>query len=213
MHRRIINRYKTYAAKKGYPLSAFLAAIAFLGSLIVNNFAIQFATEHASNGVTDIILSNIPIINVDDLFVYGTFIVSAISALIVFAHPKRIPFAGNALALFFLIRSAFTSLTHLGPFAPHATDFGVAITNTFFGADFFFSGHTGMPFLAALTFWDEKPLRYFFLIASVAFAVIVLVGHLHYSIDVFSAFFITYSIYKLALYLFPEDHDLFKHDL
>ncbi len=213
MYRELLRRYKASFAQKDYLFSVLFSVIAFLGSLLINNLAIQFATEHASNPVTDIILSNIPVVNVDDLFVYGTFLVGGVSALIVFTHPKRIPFAGNTLALFFLIRSCFTSLTHTGPFAPHVTDFGQTITSAFFGADFFFSGHTGMPFLAALVFWDEKPLRYFYLLASIAFAAIVLVGHLHYSIDVFSAFFITFSIYKLGLWLFPRDHTLFKSEL
>ena len=56
----------------------------------------------------------------------------------------------------------------------------------FFGADLFFSGHTGMPFLLALIFWDWRRVRYMFLFISVACAIIVLAG-LHYSIDVCSA--------------------------
>ncbi len=37
-----------------------------------------------------------------------------------------------------------------------------------------------------------------FLDFSIVFAVVVLLGHLHYSIDVASAYFITFSIFSLA---------------
>jgi hypothetical protein len=101
-------------------------------------------------------------------------------------------------------------LTHVAPFEAHYTyDFGERITNMFFGADQFFSGHTGLPFLGALAFWGIPKLRYFFLGSSLFFALIVLLGHLHYSIDVASAFFITYGIFHIAIWLFPGAFRLF----
>jgi hypothetical protein len=36
-----------------------------------------------------------------------------------------------------------------------------------------------------------------------------LLAHLHYSIDVFAAFFITYSIYHIGIKLFKKDFDFF----
>ena len=120
------------------------------------------------------------------------------------------PFVFYGLALFYGIRSGFTSLTHIAPFYPHISDdFGATINKAFFGGDRFFSAHTGMPFMGALAFWREKPARYFFLAASLYFAVIVLLGHLHYSIDVLSAFFITYAIYHIAIWLFPTEYARF----
>jgi membrane-associated phospholipid phosphatase len=79
-----------------------------------------------------------------------------------------------------------------------------------FGADLFFSGHTGLPFLMALIFWKNKLLRYSFLFLSVFFGLIVLLGHIHYSIDVLSAFFITYTIWHVSEKLFPKDLQIFK---
>jgi membrane-associated phospholipid phosphatase len=65
----------------------------------------------------------------------------------------------------------------------------------------------------ALIFWREKGLRYLFILWSVYMGIVVLLGHLHYSIDVASAYFITYSIFCIAVWLFPKDHKLFFSDV
>jgi hypothetical protein len=213
-HRELVRRYKTFFANREAIYSVGLSVVLLGASWFVNYFAITFATGHMSNSVTDLVLSNIPVFNVADFFVYGTFVYGIVSLLLVLAHPKRIPFAFKSVALFWVIRSAFTTLTHAAPFEAHyVTNFGPTITTMFFGADLFFSAHTGMPFLGALAFWKEKGIRLFYLLGSVYFAVIVLLGHLHYSIDVAAAYFITYSIFELAVWLMPEDRRLFLSDL
>ena len=78
------------------------------------------------------------------------------------------------------------------------------------GGDYFFSGHTGLPFLLTLLFWDNVFLRVLFFVSSIFFGVVVLLGHLHYSIDVLSAFFITYTIYHLSEAFFPKDKKMFN---
>ena len=207
----IIERYRLSWTDRCFCFSAPVAIAAFIGALFINFWAIQQATNKASASVTDIILSNIPVFAVDQIFVYGTFLVILVSVVMLALHPKRIPFALYAVTLFILIRSAFTLMTHLGPpEIAYLSDFGETITNSFFGADQFFSGHTGMPFLGALVFWGiDNRLKWFYLLSSVFFATVVLLGHIHYTIDVMSAFFITYGIYHLALWLFPRERALF----
>ena len=215
MYRELLRRYRACSAQKGYWRSVCTSLFFFAVSFIVNIYAIAFATEHASNSVTDIILSNTPVFDVDGLFVYGTFLVAGVTIFLALWQPRRIPFMLKGIALFWLIRSGFTSMTHLGPFTPHvSSDFGATITKAFFGGDdFFFSGHTGLPFLGALAFWRKPLVRYFFLAASILLAVVVLLGHLHYSIDVFSAFFITYTIFHIILWLFPNDWVVFQETM
>src|SRR3989344_2291731 len=207
----IIARYRESWFDRHFRFSTPIAVIAFVGALFVTFWALHQTTNKASNSVTDIILSNIPVFEVDGFFVYGTFLVVAITVVMLLLHPKRIPFALHAVTLFILIRSAFTLMTYLGPpEVAYVSDFGAAITNSFFGADQFFSAHTGMPFLGALAFWGiSRRLTWFYLLCSVSFAAIVLLGHIHYTIDVFSAFFITYGIYHIALWLFPRERALF----
>ncbi len=210
-HVRVWRRYQESWFDKHVRFSAPLSFLLFLiAALVVQPLAIEFATEAATNPVGDIILSNVPVFNVGYFFVYGMFLLVAFITFLCLHYPKRIPFILHSLTLFILIRSAFVSMTHVGNFATQAVSpFGPGITRMFFGADFFFSGHTGAPFLMALIFWDDKPLRYIFLAWSVFFGVIVLLGHLHYTIDVAAAYFITYGIYHIARWLFAREYGLF----
>jgi membrane-associated phospholipid phosphatase len=63
-----------------------------------------------------------------------------------------------------------------------------------------------------LIYWEERVLRIVFIACSIIFAAIVLLAHLHYSIDVASAFFITYAIYHLCLQFFPGYKQIFDDE-
>lgn len=183
----------------------------FAVAATVNFLAGRYATGQASAPVTDIILSNVPVMDVDGLFVYGTVTLIVFIVWVLLRDVQRAPYVLNALAVFFFIRAGFVAVTHIGPFPDRiALDAGEYIANYLWGgADLFFSGHTGSPFLLALIFWREPWFRYTFLGWSAFFAVVVLVGHLHYTNDVLAALFITYSIHHLARWLFPREYETF----
>jgi hypothetical protein len=207
--RAIIHKYRFHLNDREFLFSFISALVLLATSLVVNFYAGHYATEQASNPVTDIILSNIPVFDVDGIFVYGaiTFWIFVIG--LTFLDPKKIPFTLKSIALFTFIRSVFISLTHLGPFASQAVISSNLIAKFSFGGDLFFSGHVGLPFLMALVFWQHKKLRYAFIASSIVFAAVVLMAHFHYSIDVLSAYFITYTIFHLAKYFFKKDYELF----
>ncbi len=208
---KVVNKYKPYFTDRAWLLSAGLSILLLIGSFFINQAAGQFATRNVSNSVTDIILDNIPALDVDMIFIYGFIVFWIFVTAWIIYHPTKLPFTLKAIALFVLVRSLFIILTHIAPFPNQAVMAPNRLIHWFtFGGDLFFSGHTGLPFLLAIIFWPERPLRYFFLAASVLFAVVVLLGHYHYSIDVLSAFFITYAIAHLAIWLFPRDHKLFS---
>lgn len=205
--------YREYFTNKNY-LIAFLGGVLLLAiSLVVQYFAINYATHIASESVTDIVLSNTRVYDVDGIFVYGAVFMSIFLLFLGVMRPKYFPFGLKSIAIFTIIRSIFITLTHISPYPTHALITSVYFTkyfdNIFTGNDLFFSGHTGFPFLMALMFWDDKPLRIVFLTFSSVFALVVLLGHLHYSIDVLSAFFITYSIFNICKWLFKKDWQLF----
>ncbi|MGA2418225.1 MAG: phosphatase PAP2-related protein [Candidatus Staskawiczbacteria bacterium] len=211
----LIKSYKSCLADKYFVRSLILGFIFLAFSLAINFWAAAYATERASNSVTDIILSNIPIYNVADIFVYGLFALIIFIIFLCLAKPQRILFIVKSIAVFLLIRSIFISLTHIGLYPntiPINTNINV-LKDLTSGADLFFSGHTGAPFLMALIFWQKKFLRYLFIALSVFFGIIALLGHYHYTIDVLSAFFITYGIYHLCLKFFKKDYQIFLHGI
>ncbi len=193
--------------------SLILAVLLFGVSLYVNYLSGIYATARVSNSVTDLILSNTPKIDskiIQLIFIEGAIILWIFILTILFHRPKEIPFILKTAALFIIIRAIFVSLTHLAPF-PLQTQItaNIFVDRFTFGGDLFFSGHTGLPFLFALVYWRERLLSQFFLLASIIFALTVLLGHLHYSIDVFGAYFITYSIFSLSCWLFRRDRARF----
>jgi uncharacterized membrane protein len=210
-----LKNYRLYLYNKKFLITAGVAFLFLIAGIVTTYFAIVYATERASNSVTDIILSNVRVFDVDGIFLYGPVIYWVIIIAYVFYNPKKLPFTFKSIAVFLFIRSLFISLTHIGPFPAHAQISSVTgILGVFAnGNDLFFSGHTGMPFLMALVFWDNKYIRFFSLIASLGFGAVVLLGHLHYSIDVFAAFFITYGIFHISLKLFKKDRQIFINGL
>ncbi|MDR3667906.1 MAG: phosphatase PAP2-related protein [Ignavibacteriaceae bacterium] len=66
--------------------------------------------------------------------------------------------------------------------------------------DLFFSGHTSTLFLLFLVA-DKKVLKVIFLVFAVVVGISVLLQHVHYSIDVFSAPFFAYASVKFATYI------------
>lgn len=194
--------------EKSLGLGLLLMAI----SLFVNYFASTWASQNISQPVTDLILSNLPYLNLDKFIVFLALLLLLIMVTYAIRHPKKIPFILKSAAMFIIIRAVFINLTHIGPFSPNlAASFNPILS---FGlgnnGDFFFSGHTGLPFLAALAFWKNKLMRNIFILGSIALGLCVLLGHFHYSIDVFGAFFITYAIHHINIRIFKKDWHAFR---
>ena len=214
---KVIASYKSCFSDKRYIFSFILALAMLAAGLVISAYAVQYATLTASSSVTDIILSNFRAHDVDGIFVNGAMIMVLFIACVCLWDPKRIPFTVKTIAIFVIIRSIFIMCTHIGAFPDHividpsSQNFLESIMGTnmyssfFLGNDSFFSGHTGLPFLMAFIYYDKKWLRAIFMAFSIMFGVIVLLGHLHYTIDVLSAFFISYGIYRIARILFKKD--------
>ncbi len=195
--------------RRDFIVSLFASFIFLVVSFIMNWYAGVYATENASNPVTDIVLSNVRTFDVNEVFVFGTIFFWTFMIFLGLKDPKTIPFLFTSVALFIVVRSLFISLTHIGPFPTQIVIDSTVIDKFAFGGDLFFSGHTGLPYLMALVFWRNTLLRAFFILSSLSFGIIVLLAHIHYSIDVLSAFFITYTIYHMAERLFKREREIF----
>src|SRR5207247_1430986 len=139
-------------------------------SLLIQVGAGRYSLSRASrfSFVGDLFLDNLPAINLNWLIVQGAIVLWVGTAIFLFFRPQYSLFGLKAVSLFIITRSFFISLTHIGiypetiPVVQHGLSNGLYSLLTFQG-NYFFSGHTGLPFLMGLIFWPDKPMRYFFL--------------------------------------------------
>lgn len=196
-------------SKLKYYASLLEGIILFIISVYATHFSALYAEVKAGNHVEDIILSNTRVYDFEFFFVYVSIALMLFVVILCLRFRKTAPFLLKTVSLFIIIRSIFVSLTHIGPFPLKLQLSSKLLDFITTGNDLFFSGHTGLPFLIALIFWDHVYIRTLFLVSSVVLGTGVLLAHLHYSIDVFSAFFITYSIYHIGMKLFKKDFEFF----
>jgi hypothetical protein len=206
----ILRRYRALFGNRAYMRSVCEGAAFLAASSIAIFAAVTYATVHASNYVTDFVLSRVGPFNVRFLFIYGTFTAFVITGGLLASRPNRLPFALKATALFLLVRAVFVALTHMAPSPIDPQKAAPFFNSIFYGSDLFFSGHTGLPFLAALAFWHIPQWRTFYLALTAFFGTIVLLGHYHYSIDVLAALFIAHGVFQVSCWLFGREYALFR---
>jgi hypothetical protein len=183
-------------------LAIFLFITANVMSLLASGYVDQISTISAH----DLILDNIPVLNLSLLFIYGPIVI--IFVLLVYLtmfHINKFHIVLTQFSILILLRSFFIVLTHLGQpstaYLLPKLPWIYQLLN--FHNDLFFSGHTAIPFMAFLIFKKDK-IGIFFLLATFVMAATVLFMHIHYSIDVFAAIFITYGAYRLGKLLLPR---------
>lgn len=205
----LIKEYKNLFSSGEYVRNLLIGIVMLATGSIATFFADKYVTAHIGPAVPDFFLSILPNIPVSGIYIYAPFVFLVVIFVILIGHPKKMPFVMSSLGLAILIRAIFVCMTHMG----YPTGMQWEVVNfkptlfSFFNTqgDFFFSGHTGFPYLLALMFWEHPFERDFFLAVSVILAATVLVGRFHYSIDVFAAYPIIYSIYLLSRKLFKKE--------
>jgi hypothetical protein len=174
----------------------------FMGILVSLPFFFDAIEDRNGHILSDFIVERIPPHN----FSLAVFFLIWSSCLLLVI---RIP--GNPMMLLVtlwayngvtLLRMACIGLISLNPPAG-LIPLADPITNQFYGShyithDLFFSGHTTTVFLVFLCLkkkWD----RIYTLFASILLGILLLVQHVHYTIDVLAAPVFTYAVYQLAL--------------
>lgn len=213
--RDIWRRHRNGFWTPGHKRSLYLGLILLAIAIVVQVGAGRFSARLSANAspADDIFLQNLPVVNLDFVIVGGAIAFWVVACMLLAVRPSHLLFGIKAIAVFIIVRSFFINLTPLAPY-PHAIaptsdnlGFGLYRLITFQG-NFFFSGHTGFPFLMALIFWEDRLWRRVFLVATVIFGATMLLAHAHYSIDVFAAPFMVYGIYTITARLFKRDHAL-----
>ena len=207
----LISSYRLHFKDKEFILACIFSIALLAIAMIADFLSGMYAATSASNPVTDLVLDHLPVFDVDTILVYGPVVLWLFVWVLMVMKPRRLPFTFKSVGLFLLVRSVFVILTHLAPSPDHIVITSSNLISDFSqGGDLFFSGHTGLPFLLALIFWDNVRLRTLFILTSLFFGAIVLMAHVHYSIDVLGAFFITYAICHLAQGIFKKDRKMFN---
>ncbi len=155
--------------------------------------------------VPDAIIDNFGPYDLGILFIEFYFIITTVYfAYPVFFNVRKLPRAIAHFSLLVLVRSFMIVFTHLKtPETGIPVHFPFVFNSLVFQNDMFFSGHTAAPFLGFLLFKESK-IRYFFLASSIVMGITSLLAHRHYSIDVFSAFFIAYGTFVVGERIFNK---------
>jgi len=194
-----------------YRLKLWTGAAVLTGILIA--FPFFFAAIENRNGtlLNDFIVNWIPARNVS---VAVFFLIWSSCLLLVYRLPRdpmmllNMMWAYNAVTL---LRMACIGMISLNPpvgLIP-LTD---PITNQFYGEkyithDLFFSGHTTTVFLVFLCL-RKKADRIYGLMASILLGILLLVQHVHYTVDVLAAPLLTWLVYRLTLRFTKKESDL-----
>jgi hypothetical protein len=191
-----------------YRKELFFSFIFLIIAIIFHYISGNFVMNNPNTAIVpDLLLDRLPYVHLPLVHVYlFLFTMILFFAYPIFLKPKKLPLVIVYFSLFIMVRSIFICLTHMKTPALQSPViyFPEFLQPISFQNDLFFSGHTGLPFLAFLTYNKTKLLRYFFLVMSIFLGALVLLMRLHYSIDVFAAYFITYGVYKIGERFFEK---------
>ncbi len=203
--------WKLLLTDRAYNISFIVGILVFVGAFVLNYYVSAYNDSKVYLSVGDLILNSIPTYDLDFIFTWGIyFVVMSFSFYVTLFRPELIPFVLKTFGLLLIVRCGFITLIHVGPpegfFYDEGVDFGSSIDplrKIIFKNDLFFSGHTSIPFMGFLLL-ERGRFRWFMLFSSIVMGITVLLMHVHYSIDVFAAFFITHGIYSLSNKVFKD---------
>ena len=200
------HHWKVLLSDHAFKVSFYTGVILLTLGYLIDYVAAIYKDSQTYISVGDLLLDHIPTINVGFLFTWGMLGFT----LLIFLYPllfkpELVPFTIKCYAALLYVRSFCILLTNVGP--PHGFFFDTfqlgrnVIDDMTFRNDLFFSGHTAFPFLAFLIFKDHW-IKWVFLAGSIIEGATVLLMHVHYSIDVVAAFFISYGTYAICKRIF-----------
>ncbi len=172
-------------------LPSFFAFIQKREGVVLNDWLLQYLPAHDFSILIFIIIWSVFLLvivrSIQDPAVFLTLIVCSVVLLL--ARMSTIYFfALNPPEGLIVLKDPLTSLTYGGR--------GIFITK-----DLFFSGHTSNLFLVYLCLPKKNDKR-FVLLCALTVAILVLVQHVHYSMDVAAAFLITFFLVKFSRKIF-----------
>lgn len=199
-------------SSKKYLFSVFLSLVIWVAGYFFYGEVIHYLDSLKNlPSANDLLLDYLPIVDLRYIYIYGIVVVMSVTGVYVFfRRPDLLPFGLKFFAAVFIVRTAFMALTHLGPPAGFyipaiAGEFSYwPLSHLLHTNDLFFSGHVSYPLMGALLLKDNRFLFWFLLASSILMGATVLLMRIHYSIDVFAAFFIVYGLYVAVKRVFGK---------
>jgi hypothetical protein len=192
-----------------FKLKFWTGMLIFAGILTALPFFFDFIEARSGYLMRDVVLEWIPSHNMSTTVFFLIWSSCLLLILRIYRDPMMLLVMLWAYNGVTLLRMACISLISLDPPAG-LIPLADPITNQFYGEhyithDLFFSGHTTTVFLIFLCLkkkWD----RIYTLFASIILGILLLVQHVHYTVDVLAAPVFTYAVYRLALlFTMPEN--------
>ena len=189
----------------------WIGMVIFAGILIALPFFFNAIEERNGYFMSDFFLKWIPARNVSIAVFFLIWSCCLILIIRIYRDPMMLLVMLWAYNGVTLVRMACIGLFSLNPPAG-LIPLMDPITNQFYGQryithDLFFSGHTTTVFLIFLCL-KNKYDRIYALIASILLGFLLLVQHVHYTIDVLGAPVFTYVVYRLALIFTKRENEL-----
>ncbi len=197
----IINIWKKEFKNKNFKSSTFVTLIVISIVLFLVTRFLTYNEFREGFSIKDPILSlfnPIDVTWITFIIMYSAIPITIISSI---KEPRTIILALQVYIVMISLRVVGMFLLPLNPPEtiiiledPFIAFFSTGMT---FKKDLFFSGHTATMFLMYLCV-NNKIVKSFLLLSTISIGVLVLVQHVHYTIDVFASPFFTYVAYLIA---------------
>lgn len=200
--KKFVHHWRVLLKDRAFQVSLLVGIGLVIGAQSVSFAASSYNDSKSYISVSDLVIDNVPVVNLQFFYTWGAYFLIGLFFLypLIF-RPEIFPFVLKTFSLLIYLRSGFILLTNIGPpvgfFYEGAEVGGSLMAHVLFKNDLFFSGHTAYPFLGFLLY-RKSPICWIFLVGSIIMALTVIFMHVHYSIDVFAAFFIAYGVHAAS---------------
>ncbi len=200
MFKQIFSNWKIHFRNKQFQLYVIFTILFFAISAIISILIIDFCEDRKGAVLHDVLLRILPPIDVSNyifFITYGTIVLTFLSIL---RYPKLVLKGFQMYALLLLLRALFVWLIPLDPpeqmvmMPDKIGNFLMNKNNAPITKDLFFSGHTSTLFLLFLIA-KNRHLKYSILVLCIVVPILLLLQHIHYSIDIMAAPFFAYATY------------------
>ena len=200
---KIKQEWKSYLSVKSFKIQLFVSLAGLIILLAGLTRFLLFVENREGAVLNDPILSLFSPIDVTWLIFSIIYFSVIITIYYLLDKPNQILTGIQVYSLMIIFRIAAMYLIPLNP-PPLMIELKDPMVEIIGGTgetltkDLFFSGHTATLFILYLIVEKKGLLKNFLLLSSLLITLLVLLQHIHYSIDVFTAFFVSYTCFKIV---------------